>query len=107
MSNEIQTLARGDAVISIQGTPFPVSTRIHLFEDYLDRLNADVLRPRGLPHRPPRAAVAGHRHPLERPAWQGDNSPVTGEAWFGHPVEVRGRGVAARDSGEDTRLSRP
>ncbi len=40
MSNEIQTLARGDAVISIQGTPFPVSTRIHLFEDYLDRLNA-------------------------------------------------------------------
>jgi DNA helicase HerA-like ATPase len=40
MSNEIQTLARGDAVISIQGTPFPVSTRIYLFEDYLDRLNA-------------------------------------------------------------------
>lgn len=40
MDNEIQTLGRGDAVISIQGLPFPVSTRIHLFEDYLDRLNA-------------------------------------------------------------------
>ncbi len=40
MSNEIQTLARGDAIISIQGTPFPISTRIHLFEDYIDRLNA-------------------------------------------------------------------
>lgn len=40
MNTEIQTLARGDAVISIQGSPFPVSTRIHLFEDYIDRLNA-------------------------------------------------------------------
>ncbi|NLX48668.1 MAG: ATP-binding protein [Methanospirillum sp.] len=40
MNNEIQTLPRGDAVISIMGTPFPVSTRIHLFEDYLDRLDA-------------------------------------------------------------------
>jgi DNA helicase HerA-like ATPase len=40
MNTEIQTLPRGDAVISIMGTPFPVSTRIHLFEDYLDRLNA-------------------------------------------------------------------
>ena len=44
MCNEIQTLARGDAVISIQGTPFPVSTRIDLFEDYIDRLNAASLR---------------------------------------------------------------
>jgi DNA helicase HerA-like ATPase len=39
MNTEIQTLARGDAIISIQGSPFPVSTRVHLFEDYIDRLN--------------------------------------------------------------------
>jgi DNA helicase HerA-like ATPase len=39
MNTEIQTLPRGDAVISVMGMPFPVSTRIHLFEDYLDRLN--------------------------------------------------------------------
>jgi len=34
---EIQTLDRGDAVISSVGIPFPMSTKIHLFEDYITR----------------------------------------------------------------------
>ncbi|MGA2161113.1 MAG: ATP-binding protein [Methanoregula sp.] len=41
MEIEIQTLDRGDAIISTIGIPFPVSTRIHRFEDYLSRLNAE------------------------------------------------------------------
>ena len=32
---EIQTLDRGDAIISSVGIPFPMSTRIHLFEEYI------------------------------------------------------------------------
>ncbi len=44
MDTEIQTLDRGEAIISTIGIPFPVSTRIHLFEDYVDELN--------LQHRP-------------------------------------------------------
>ena len=39
MDIEIQTLERGEAVISTIGIPFPVSTRIHLFEDYIRDLN--------------------------------------------------------------------
>jgi DNA helicase HerA-like ATPase len=39
MEIEIQTLDRGEAIISTIGIPFPVSTRIHKFEDYLDGLN--------------------------------------------------------------------
>ena len=35
MDTEIQTLEPGEAIISTLGIPFPVSTRIHLFEDYL------------------------------------------------------------------------
>jgi len=35
MDTEIQTLDRGEAIISSLNIPFPVSTRIHLFEDYL------------------------------------------------------------------------
>jgi DNA helicase HerA-like ATPase len=35
MDTEIQTLERGEAIISSLNIPFPVSTRIHLFEDYL------------------------------------------------------------------------
>ena len=43
MDTEIQTLEAGEAVISTIGIPFPVSTRIHLFEDYIGDLNS---RPR-------------------------------------------------------------
>jgi DNA helicase HerA-like ATPase len=39
MEIEIQTLDRGEAIISTIGIPFPVSTRIHLFEDYVGQLN--------------------------------------------------------------------
>jgi DNA helicase HerA-like ATPase len=41
MEIEIQTLDQGEAIISTIGIPFPVSTRIHKFEDYLDGLNKD------------------------------------------------------------------
>ncbi len=39
MEIEIQTLDRGEAIISTIGIPFPVSTRIHRFEDYIAALN--------------------------------------------------------------------
>jgi DNA helicase HerA-like ATPase len=39
MDTEIQTLEPGEAIISTLGIPFPVSTRIHLFEEYLPLLN--------------------------------------------------------------------
>lgn len=42
---EIQTLDRGEAIISTFGIPFPVSTRIHLFEEYLPQLNKIQKRP--------------------------------------------------------------
>jgi DNA helicase HerA-like ATPase len=41
MDTEIQTLDTGDAIISSLRIPFPVSARIHLFEDYVRRLNAE------------------------------------------------------------------
>lgn len=44
MDTEIQTRDQGDAIISTIGIPFPVSTRIHLFEDYIDRLNREKSR---------------------------------------------------------------
>jgi len=44
MEIEIQTLDRGEAIISTIGIPFPVSTRIHKFEDYVGRLNAEKRR---------------------------------------------------------------
>ena len=40
MMIEIQTLDRGDAIISTLGIPFPVSTKIYHYESYIDRLNA-------------------------------------------------------------------
>jgi DNA helicase HerA-like ATPase len=40
MEIEIQTLDQGEAIISTIGIPFPVSTRIHYYEDYITRLNA-------------------------------------------------------------------
>ena len=46
LDTEIQTLEPGEAVISTIGIPFPVSTRIHLFEDYIQDLNE---RPRAKP----------------------------------------------------------
>ena len=41
MEIEIQTLDRGEAIISTIGIPFPVSTRIHRFEDYITELNRE------------------------------------------------------------------
>jgi len=41
MEIEIQTLDQGDAIISTIGIPFPVSTRIHKFEDYVEELNKE------------------------------------------------------------------
>jgi hypothetical protein len=41
MEIEIQTLDRGEAIISTVGIPFPVSTRIHRFEDYINKLNKE------------------------------------------------------------------
>jgi len=41
MEIEIQTLDRGEAIISTIGIPFPVSTRIHRFEDYIAALNRE------------------------------------------------------------------
>lgn len=38
LDTEIQTLTRGDAVISTSGISFPISTRIHLYEEYISRL---------------------------------------------------------------------
>jgi len=40
MEIEIQTLDQGEAIISTIGIPFPVSTRIHRYEDYVALLNA-------------------------------------------------------------------
>ena len=42
MEIEIQTLDQGDAILSTIGIPFPVSTRIHRFEDYVARLNTET-----------------------------------------------------------------
>ncbi len=41
MEIEIQTLDQGDAIISTIGIPFPVSTRIHYYEDYISGLNKE------------------------------------------------------------------
>jgi DNA helicase HerA-like ATPase len=41
MEIEIQTLDRGEAIISTIGIPFPVSTRIHRYEDYIAELNKE------------------------------------------------------------------
>ena len=44
MEIEIQTLDRGEAIISTIGIPFPVSTRIHRYEDYIASLNREKKR---------------------------------------------------------------
>lgn len=38
MDTEIQTLRRGDAIISTSGIVFPLSARVHQFEDYIQYL---------------------------------------------------------------------
>ncbi len=45
MDTEIQTLEPGEAIISTLGIPFPVSTRIHLYEEYLVSLKEAKDRP--------------------------------------------------------------
>ncbi|HUH78958.1 MAG TPA: ATP-binding protein, partial [Methanoregula sp.] len=45
MEVEIQTLDRGEAIISTIGIPFPVSTRIHRYEDYIAGLNREKKTP--------------------------------------------------------------
>ena len=47
MDIEIQTLEKGEAVISTLGIPFPVPARIHRYEDYLHRLEKED-KPQGL-----------------------------------------------------------
>ncbi|MGD1005331.1 MAG: ATP-binding protein [Methanoregulaceae archaeon] len=44
MDIEIQTLDQGDAIISTIGIPFPVSTHIYKFEDYIQLLNKEKKR---------------------------------------------------------------
>lgn len=41
MEVEIQTLDKGEAIISTLNIPFPISTRIHLFEEYIGVLNTE------------------------------------------------------------------
>jgi len=41
MEIEIQTLDTGEAIISTIGIPFPVSTRIHRYEEYIEGLNRE------------------------------------------------------------------
>jgi len=41
MDTEIQTLEKGEAVISTLKIPFPVPARIHRYEDYLRRLDKE------------------------------------------------------------------
>jgi hypothetical protein len=41
MEIEIQTLDQGEAILSTIGIPFPVSTRIHEYEEYISRLNME------------------------------------------------------------------
>ena len=41
MMIEIQTLDRGDAIISTLGIPFPISTKIHHYESYIEKLNKE------------------------------------------------------------------
>jgi hypothetical protein len=40
---EIQTLEKGEAIISTLNIPFPIPARIHLYKDYLTKLNGQKL----------------------------------------------------------------
>ena len=44
MDIEIQTLAKGEAVVSTLDIPFPVPARIHRYEDYLRRLDKEDMQ---------------------------------------------------------------
>jgi hypothetical protein len=35
---EIQTLEKGEAIISTLNVPFPIPAKIHIYEDYIERL---------------------------------------------------------------------
>jgi DNA helicase HerA-like ATPase len=39
---EIQTLEKGEAIISTLNIPFPVPARIHRYEEYLEKLNGEA-----------------------------------------------------------------
>ena len=41
MMIEIQTLGRGDAIISTLGIPFPISAKIYHYESYIEKLNQE------------------------------------------------------------------
>lgn len=41
MDVEIQTLEKGEAIISTLNVPFPIPTVIHLYDKYIDRLNLE------------------------------------------------------------------
>lgn len=43
MDIEIQTLEKGEAVVSTLSIPFPIPARIHRYEDYLRRLNQEEI----------------------------------------------------------------
>lgn len=44
MEIEIQTLDQSEAIISSIGIPFPVSTRIYYYKDYITKLNKEPKR---------------------------------------------------------------
>ncbi len=48
MDVEIQTLEKGEAIISTLSVPFPIPTVIHLYEEYVDRLNSEKAPQRSL-----------------------------------------------------------
>lgn len=54
LEREVQTLEPGEAIIASPNVPFAVPAKVHLYEDYLARVNA--------------AAGNGHKRPLVTPA---------------------------------------
>lgn len=48
MDVEIQTLEKGEAIISTLNVPFPIPTVIHLYDEYIDRLNSEKLPEKSL-----------------------------------------------------------
>lgn len=48
MDVEIQTLEKGEAIISTLNVPFPIPTVIHLYDEYINRLNSEKLPEKSL-----------------------------------------------------------
>lgn len=48
MDVEIQTLEKGEAIISTLSVPFPIPTVIHLYDEYIDRLNSEKVPQKSL-----------------------------------------------------------